>query len=110
MTATATLTRWWWVRHAPVVGHAGRIYGNLDVDCDCSDEALFRALAAGLPREAVWIVTPLARTRATAEAIRRHHDPPRAFLGRGRGAGGTPGRCLAYHPGQRPDWVNARRG
>ncbi len=73
MTATATLTRWWWVRHAPVVGHAGRIYGNLDVDCDCSDEALFRALAAGLPREAVWIVTPLARTRATAEAIRRHH-------------------------------------
>jgi alpha-ribazole phosphatase len=73
MTAAATMTRWWWIRHAPVVGHDGRIYGNLDVDCDCGDEDLFRALAAGLPRDAIWVVTPLSRTRATAEAILRHH-------------------------------------
>lgn len=68
-----TMTRWWWIRHAPVTSHAGRIYGNQDVDCDCSDEALFRGLAAQLPGEAVWVVTPLNRTRATAEAIVRHH-------------------------------------
>jgi broad specificity phosphatase PhoE len=74
MTASdATVTRWWWIRHAPVTGHDGRIYGNLDVDCDCADEALFRALAARLPAEPVWIVTPLKRTHATAAAIARHH-------------------------------------
>ncbi len=73
-------TRWWWVRHAPVTSHAGRIYGNMDVDCDCGDEARFRALAAALPGDAVWVVTPLSRTRATAEAIARHHPAaPEAF-------------------------------
>jgi alpha-ribazole phosphatase len=76
----ATETRWWWIRHAPVIGQEGRIYGNLDVDCDCSDESAFRVLAARLPLDAVWVVTPLARTRATAEAIARHHrSPPDAF-------------------------------
>ena len=69
-----TTTRWWWVRHAPVVGHDGRIYGNRDVPCDCSEEAVFRGLAAVLPDAAVWVVTPLGRTRATAAAIARHHN------------------------------------
>jgi broad specificity phosphatase PhoE len=73
MSGAAAMTRWWWIRHAPVVGHDGRLYGNLDVDCDCADEALFRALAARLPRDAVWIVTPLKRTQATAAAIACHH-------------------------------------
>lgn len=69
-----TMTRWWWIRHAPVTGQEGRIYGNLDVACDCGDEAGFRALASSLPDDAVWVVTPLGRTRATAEAILRHHS------------------------------------
>jgi alpha-ribazole phosphatase len=69
----STMTSWWWIRHAPVTGQQGRIYGNRDVACDCSDEAVFRALAGRLPAAAVWIVTPLGRTRATAEAIARHH-------------------------------------
>lgn len=74
------MTRWWWIRHAPVTSHAGRIYGNQDVTCDCSDETLFRGLAAQLPDAAVWVVTPLSRTRATAEAIARHHGAvPAAF-------------------------------
>lgn len=73
MTGSTTMTRWWWIRHAPVVGQDGRIYGNLDVDCDCDDEPLFRALAASLPADAVWLVTPLSRTQATAQAIARHH-------------------------------------
>ena len=68
-----TVTHWWWIRHAPVTGQAGRIYGNRDVPCDCSDEGLFRGLAAQLPAAAAWVVTPLRRTRLTAEAIARHH-------------------------------------
>jgi alpha-ribazole phosphatase len=62
-------TRWWWVRHAPVVDHGGRIYGQLDMACDTSDAGAFRALAGLLPREAVWVTSHLARTRRTAEAI-----------------------------------------
>jgi alpha-ribazole phosphatase len=67
-----TMTRWWWIRHAPVTGQEGRIYGNSDVACDCGDETMFRALAARLPTEALWIITPLSRTRDTASAITRH--------------------------------------
>ncbi|MDX1576169.1 MAG: histidine phosphatase family protein, partial [Kiloniellales bacterium] len=63
-----TTTRWWWVRHAPVEG-GGVIYGQDDPAADCSDPAPFGWLAGVLPRNAVWIVTQLRRTRQTAEAI-----------------------------------------
>ena len=62
-------TRWWWIRHAPVVGHGGKIYGQDDHDSDCADTALFRSLAARLPAQALWITTPLVRTRQTADAL-----------------------------------------
>jgi alpha-ribazole phosphatase len=65
---SALETRWWWVRHAPVPD-GGRIYGQGDLDCDCSDLAVFDALATELPREAVWITSHLGRTRQTAAAI-----------------------------------------
>lgn len=71
-----TTTRWWWIRHAPVVGHGGRIYGQDDHACDCSDEMTFSALAARLPSDPVWVVTQLQRTRLTAEAILAHRPPP----------------------------------
>ena len=61
-------TRWWWIRHAPV-DSGGRIYGNTDVDADCSDERLFKPLAARLPDPAVWVTSGLLRTHQTAEAI-----------------------------------------
>lgn len=64
-----TTTRWWWVRHAPVINSGGRIYGQGDLDCDCGDEAVFRALAVALPREAVWVTSTLKRTQQTARAI-----------------------------------------
>jgi alpha-ribazole phosphatase len=63
-------TRFWWIRHAPVA-HGGRIYGQSDMPCDCSEEDLFRALAQRLPREAVWVTSPLRRTHQTASAIVR---------------------------------------
>jgi len=65
------VTRWWWVRHAPVTVNDGRCYGQTDVPCDCSDERAFAALARLLPPEAVWITSPLQRTHLTAAAIVR---------------------------------------
>ena len=62
-------TRWWWIRHAPVRVDEGRIYGQRDLPCDCSDVALFSRLAAHLPRQAIWVTSHLARTRQTAQAI-----------------------------------------
>ena len=60
---------WWWIRHAPVRGSEGRLNGQRDVDCDTSDEASLRVLAAMLPGDAVAIVSPLKRTRQTLAAI-----------------------------------------
>ena len=62
-------TRWWWVRHAPVRVDEGRIYGQTDLPCDCSDTRVFSSLARLLPRDAVWITSNLTRTHQTAEAI-----------------------------------------
>ena len=66
---TATITRWWWVRHAPVTANDGRIYGHDDLPADCSDGAVFAALAALLPTDAVWVTSHLGRTHQTAAAI-----------------------------------------
>ncbi len=63
------LTRWWWVRHAPVVGVNGVIYGSNDVDCDVSDTIQFKALAETLPLGAVWVTSHLTRAKKTARAI-----------------------------------------
>jgi alpha-ribazole phosphatase len=66
---TAAPTSWWWVRHAPIVGAPGRIYGQTDVGCDTGDGQSFRALAALLPSDAVWVISSLRRTRETVQAI-----------------------------------------
>jgi broad specificity phosphatase PhoE len=65
----ATITRWWWVRHAPVRSDNGNIYGQEDIDCDTSDSEVFEAVAKMLPRNAVWYSSNLKRTHKTAEAI-----------------------------------------
>jgi broad specificity phosphatase PhoE len=65
----ATVTRWWWVRHAPVTGHQGRIYGQADFPADCSNQTVFQSLAGLLPADAVWITSNLKRTHQTADAI-----------------------------------------
>jgi broad specificity phosphatase PhoE len=64
----AGLTRWWWIRHAPVPD-GGKIYGQSDLDCDCRDAAIFTTLASELPQGALWVTSNLARTRQTAAAI-----------------------------------------
>ena len=76
-----TATRFWWVRHAPVP-HGGRIYGQLDLACDCSDSSQFIRLAEQLPRNAIWVTSNLRRTHETAAAIIRAGLPgPQAIPG-----------------------------
>ena len=65
----AIVTRWWWVRHAPVRNDGGNIYGQEDLACDTSDRKVFAAVAKILPRDAVWYASNLMRTHQTAEAI-----------------------------------------
>lgn len=71
-----TETRFWLIRHAVVEENARAVlYGLMDVAL-CPDSLrvqapLYRALARRLPRPAHWLVTPLLRTRRTAEAIFR---------------------------------------
>jgi len=69
-----TETRFWLIRHALVDENARAIlYGVMDVAlCETTlleQGPMYRSLAQRLPREAHWIVTPLTRTRRTAEAI-----------------------------------------
>lgn len=71
-------TRWWWIRHAPVPDE-GRIYGQRDLPCDCSEAHVFTALARTLPRDALWVTSNLQRTHQTAAAIlaaAAHAAPP----------------------------------
>lgn len=65
------VTRWWWVRHAPVTVNNGRCYGQTDVPCDCSNDAAFAGLAKLLPKDAVWVTSTLQRTHMTAAGIVR---------------------------------------
>ena len=67
--AGVTATRWWWVRHAPVVTDGGNIYGQIDIECDTSDRLVFDTLGRVLPRDAVWVTSKLKRTTMTADAI-----------------------------------------
>ena len=68
---TGAVTRWWWVRHAPVPNPEARCYGQTDQDCDVSNEALFRHQASLLPKKAVWYASNLLRARKTAEHLAR---------------------------------------
>jgi broad specificity phosphatase PhoE len=74
-------TRFWLLRHAIVEENARTyLYGRMDVEV-CEDSLArqapaYAALAASLPRGAVWLVTPLSRTSRTAAAIQDAGYPP----------------------------------
>jgi broad specificity phosphatase PhoE len=68
---TGLVTRWWWVRHAPVPNPERRCYGQSDKDCDVSDDELFAHQARLLPKGAVWYASNLLRARRTAEHLAR---------------------------------------
>ena len=67
-------TGFWILRHAIVEENArAMLYGIMDVPiCEISlveQVSIYRGLARRLPHDAAWRVTPLSRTRRTAEAI-----------------------------------------
>src|SRR5258707_7138871 len=66
---TGLVTRWWWVRHAPVPNPEARCYGQTDKDCDVSNQELFEHQAKLLPKGAVWYASNLLRARKTAEHL-----------------------------------------
>lgn len=67
--AGAPPTRWWWIRHAPVIGGGHVLYGQQDLDCDLTDADHLAAVARALPTPCVWLATPLRRTQRTLAAI-----------------------------------------
>lgn len=73
-------TAFWLIRHALVQENARAfLYGVMDVPlCETTlleQAPMYRSLAARLPRPADWLVTPLSRTRRTAQAIFAHGYP-----------------------------------
>ena len=63
------VTRWWLIRHAPAINPDGLIYGQGEIEVDCSNRTALEALADSLPPDLIRMVTPLVRTRTTAEAL-----------------------------------------
>ena len=72
---TTHVTRWWWVRHAPVIDQDGILYGQRDVACDTSDKRSFEGLAGKIPEGAVWVTSHLSRAIDTAAAILKAGSP-----------------------------------
>jgi alpha-ribazole phosphatase len=66
---TQNVTRWWWVRHAPVKDAGGRVTGQLDLEADCSDHEQIARVAVRLPQHPVWMASPLRRARQTMEVL-----------------------------------------
>lgn len=64
-----TVTRWWLIRHAPVHNPDNVICGSSDREADTGNRAAAAALAAGLPADALWLTSPLRRSRQTAQAL-----------------------------------------
>lgn len=69
MTEPTTVTRWWWIRHAPVTDYGGKLYGQTDVPANTSERERYEGLDRALPEGAVWLTSALRRTHQTASAI-----------------------------------------
>ncbi|HEX7389698.1 MAG TPA: histidine phosphatase family protein [Acidiphilium sp.] len=111
-----TATRFWLIRHALVDPESLSIlYGTLDVPLCATtrtaDAPRYAALATRLPHDAVWLVTPLSRTRLTADSImeagygRISADVEPALIEQDFGAWqGLPMRDFVNRPNQHPFW------
>jgi alpha-ribazole phosphatase len=91
------VTRWWWVRHAPVPLGLGRMMGRTDLPADLGDREAIAALAGALPTGAQLLVSPRERCRLTADGLvaagfrpgRRRIEPALAEQDFGEWDGGT---------------------
>lgn len=66
---TRSVTRWWWVRHAPVKEAGGRVTGQLDLEADCTDHEQIARVAVRLPQNPVWMSSQLRRARQTLDVL-----------------------------------------
>ncbi|TWB16975.1 alpha-ribazole phosphatase [Nitrospirillum amazonense] len=64
----ATTVRWWWVRHAPLA-QPHQIAGQADVELALWPGPSAQLTAARLPTSALWLASPLGRTRETAARL-----------------------------------------
>lgn len=70
MTADApACTELWLVRHAPVDGGGGLIYGRRDVAAKIPGPQAIESLVRQLPHDAVWVSSPLRRAVQTLDAM-----------------------------------------
>lgn len=63
------LTRWYLVRHAPVKNSRKGIYRDADASAKLPEQTIINTLAAQLPDDADWYVSPMERTVTTATAL-----------------------------------------
>lgn len=75
MSLAAIVTRWWWVRHAPMNLPAGTIVGRMDARADLSGTEIISSTRRHLPNNAQWLVTPLCRSRDSADALMPDSPP-----------------------------------
>ncbi|AUN29800.1 histidine phosphatase family protein [Niveispirillum cyanobacteriorum] len=69
MSVDGAVTRWWWVRHAPLSLPPGTIAGQMDADVDLSDTGMIEGARSWLPDNAIWLTTPLSRSVQSAAAL-----------------------------------------
>lgn len=79
MTHEVELTEWYFIRHASVKNSRKGIYSHSDSDAILPDEGSVKSMASDLPDDAIWFVSPLKRTRQTAEILRSHMKKPGAI-------------------------------
>lgn len=69
MSVDGAVTRWWWVRHAPLCLPPGTIAGQMDANVDLSDTGMIEGARSWLPDNAIWLTTPLSRSVQSAAAL-----------------------------------------
>ena len=63
------MIKFWWIRHAPVIGNHNCCYGSNEVDCDVIYRKDFIKLAGYLPVKGKVFISPLSRAVKTYEAV-----------------------------------------
>ena len=67
----AVVTRWFWVRHAPVINPDHIVYGASDMPVDVSETHMFAPAARALPRgeDVHWLTSTAGRTHRTRDVV-----------------------------------------
>jgi len=63
------LTPWYFIRHAPVLKSKNGLYKDQDVDAKLPSIKAINSMAAHLPKNAQWFISPMKRTKTTANAL-----------------------------------------